>query len=436
MARILIAWELGGNLGHLLRQMLIARELRKRDHQVLFACRDLGAAAAIAGREGFACVQAPSVRVDKRHLRAPQCYADILAACGFAEVATIEAAACGWFGLIDVFGPQVMLCDHAPLAQFAARLRGLPVMQVGTGFELPPATHPLPILKPWHQIAESEVFEREARMVACMNQLCERHGIKPLARLSDLYATQAPVLATFPELDHFPRGETASYAGALFSEEDGLDVEWHTKPGASAERRVFAYLRADSSLAAVLQALSRTNAEVIAALPDSAPKLIERFQSARMRIYPHAVRASIVRSADVVVSNGGHGLTAAALLAGAALCLLPRSLEQWLLAQRVVKMGAGLSLNPDQVEGGVEKVVADLVLGGACREAARRFAGKYGEFDRTVVVGRIVAGLESLSKGQHPEPEHESSLNLSRKHPAGNEHFVEDERLRRMKCRV
>ena len=81
-------------------------------------------------------------------------------------------------------------------------------------------------------------------------------------------------------------------------------------------------------------------------------------------------------------------------------------------------------------------MVADLVLGGACREAARRFAGKYGEVDRTVVVGRIVAALESLSKGQHPEPEHESSLNLRRKHPAGNEHFVEDERLRRMKCRV
>ena len=41
MARILIAWELGANLGHLLRQLMIARELRRRDHQVLFACRDL-----------------------------------------------------------------------------------------------------------------------------------------------------------------------------------------------------------------------------------------------------------------------------------------------------------------------------------------------------------------------------------------------------------
>ena len=434
MARILIAWELGANYGHLMRQMLVARELRRRGHDVLFACRDLAAAAAIAGREGFACVQAPSVRVDKRHLRDPQCYADILAACGFAEVATLEAAACGWFGLIDLYRPSAMLCDHAPLAQFAARLHGLPVMQIGTGFELPPATHPLPILKPWRQIAECEVFEREAHMVACMNQLCERHGARPMKHLSDLYATEAPVLATFPELDHFPRGVEANYAGPLFSEEDGLDVEWHTTPGASGPRRVFAYLRADPSLAAVLLALSHTNTEVIAALPDSAPELIERFQTESMRIYPRAVRATIVRSADVVVSNGGHGLTAAALLAGAALCLLPRSLEQWLLARRVVKMGAGVSLDPDRVEGGVGKVIADLAVGGACREAAKRFAGRYGEFDQRLVVARIVAALEGLQYRRDAEPKHQLSSDLNLKHRGGNEYIVEEERLRGMKC--
>ena len=434
MARILIAWELGANYGHLMRQMLVARELRRRGHDVLFACRDLAAAAAIAGREGFACVQAPSVRVDKRHLRDPQCYADILAACGFAEVATLEAAACGWFGLIDLYGPHAMLSDHAPLAQFAARLRGLPVMQIGTGFELPPATHPLPILKPWRQIAECEVFEREAHMVACMNQLCEQHGAQLLKHLSDLYATEAPVLATFPELDHFPRGAEVNYAGPLFSEEDGLDVAWHTKPGASGQRRVFAYLRAASSLAAVLQALSRTNAEVVAVLPDSTPEMIQRFQSDRLRIYPHPVRAAIVRSADVVVSNGGHGLTAAALLAGATLCLLPRSLEQWLLAWRVVKMGAGVSLDPDRVEGRVEKVVADLVVGGACREAAKRFAGRYGDFDQGVIVERIVVGLEGFSIGQQPKSIYESAFDSSRKHSDGNESIVEEERMRSAKC--
>ncbi len=401
VARILIAWELGANLGHLLRQMMIARELRRRDHQVLFACRDLQAAAALAGGEGFACVQAPSVRAGPRPTPKPQCYADMLAACGFGELASLEAAVCGWFGLMDLYRPDVLLCDHAPLAQFAARLRRLPVMQVGTGFELPPATQPLPLLQARPALAEDDVLAREARLLTHMNKLCGRHGSAALEQLSDLYQTQAPVLATFAELDHFARGPDAVYAGPLFSLSDGPDVAWQSQGGAeSRPRRVFAYLRADPSLAAVLQALQRSNAEVIAALPDCPAELIQRFQSDSMQLYPHAVRANVMDSADVVVANGGHGLSAAALLAGAALCLVPRNLEQWLLARRVVQMGAGVSLDPDRVEGGVEQVITDLVLGGACRGAALRFSEKYQEFEQVAAVRRIVAALECLSKGR------------------------------------
>ena len=421
LARILIAWELGANLGHLLRQLMIARELRRRDHQVLFACRDLQAAAAIAGGEGFACVQAPSVRAGPRPAPKPQCYADMLATCGFGEAASLEAAVCGWFGLMDLYRPDALLCDHAPLAQFAARLRGLPVMQVGTGFELPPATHPLPLLQARPALAEGDVLAREARLLTHMNKLCERHGSAALEQLSDLYQTQAPVLATFAELDHFARAPDAVYAGPLFSLSDGPEVAWQSLESAeSRPRRVFAYLRADPSLPAVLQALQRSNAEVIAALPDCPAELIQRFRSERMRIFPHMVRAAVIDSADVVVNHGGHGLSAAALLAGATLCLLPRNLEQWLLARRVVQMGAGVSLDPDRVEGGVEQVITDLVLGGACRESALRFAEKYGEFEQVAAVRRIVAALECLSKGGSLARINESLLGWNSEHMGGD----------------
>ena len=421
MARVLIAWELGANFGHLLRQMPIARELRRRDHQVLFACRDLQAAAALAGREGFACVQAPSVRAGQRAPAKPQCYADMLAACGFGELASLEAATCGWFGLIDLYRPDVLLGDHAPLAQFAARLRGLPVMQVGIGFELPPATRPLPLLRARPALAEKDVMVREERLLTHMNRLCERHGRAPLRQLSDLYLTQAPVLATFAELDHFARAPGAVYAGPLFSLSEGPATAWQSQEGAkSRPRRVFVYLRADPSLATVLQALQRLNAEVIAVLPDCPAELIQRFQGARMQIFPHAVRADVIDSADVVVSNGGHGLSAAALLAGATLCLLPSYLEQWMLARRVVQMGAGVSLDPDRVEGAVEQAITDLVLGGACREAALRFSGKYRSFDQVATVQRIVAALEYLSKRKSLGRMDDSLLGWNSKHVGGD----------------
>lgn len=39
--RILFAWELGANLGHLARDIPVAEQLRKLGHDVTFAARDL-----------------------------------------------------------------------------------------------------------------------------------------------------------------------------------------------------------------------------------------------------------------------------------------------------------------------------------------------------------------------------------------------------------
>ena len=41
MGRVLIAWELGGNLGHVVALTAVARELREWGHHVMFSLRDL-----------------------------------------------------------------------------------------------------------------------------------------------------------------------------------------------------------------------------------------------------------------------------------------------------------------------------------------------------------------------------------------------------------
>jgi len=62
MARVLIAWEFGRNLGHIARDLPLARACRDAGHEVVWAVRDLrGAARELAG-EGFALLQAPLLR--------------------------------------------------------------------------------------------------------------------------------------------------------------------------------------------------------------------------------------------------------------------------------------------------------------------------------------------------------------------------------------
>jgi hypothetical protein len=57
LSSILLVWQLGGNLGHIMRLRTLSRGLRARGHDVTFAFEDMrGAAQLIA--EGFPLVQA------------------------------------------------------------------------------------------------------------------------------------------------------------------------------------------------------------------------------------------------------------------------------------------------------------------------------------------------------------------------------------------
>ncbi len=53
----MLTWELGGGFGHLSILLLVARRLRIRGHEVLFAGKDLAAAYNLLDDEGFRYVQ-------------------------------------------------------------------------------------------------------------------------------------------------------------------------------------------------------------------------------------------------------------------------------------------------------------------------------------------------------------------------------------------
>ena len=59
MARFLLAWELGGDYGHLMRFLTLARELVRRGHEPVFALRELTHVETVLGSEPFRVFQAP-----------------------------------------------------------------------------------------------------------------------------------------------------------------------------------------------------------------------------------------------------------------------------------------------------------------------------------------------------------------------------------------
>lgn len=89
MSRILFAWELGGNYGHISIILLIARQLRRRGHDILFAVKSLAQVKQLLEDDGFCYVKSPCLSSRQTRCRTPVSYADILIGAGFGSRETL-----------------------------------------------------------------------------------------------------------------------------------------------------------------------------------------------------------------------------------------------------------------------------------------------------------------------------------------------------------
>ena len=85
MAKVLLAWELGANLGHLGPLSILGRELAARGHEPVFAVRDLRHADQLVGRHGFRYLQAPLWQQPADSNSPPVSYSEILQRVGFLD---------------------------------------------------------------------------------------------------------------------------------------------------------------------------------------------------------------------------------------------------------------------------------------------------------------------------------------------------------------
>jgi UDP:flavonoid glycosyltransferase YjiC (YdhE family) len=402
--RTLIAWELGGNLGHLLRIEPVARALRARGHQVTWAVPDPALA-----RQRLSVPDWPLLRGPRRVLRQdvdPCCYAEILAVHGFGDDDMLAEAMRVWGRLLAHVQPQVLLADHAPLALLAARLHRVPVVHVATGWESPPSTDTLPVLRP--AMIEGRpgfVPSLEAGMLARVNRLCAAHGAAPLGALGEVFRANVSLLATWPESDHFaPRPDRTwssegdgrrqpLYIGPLFSADVGAEPQW--PPGRGP--RVFVYLSAGLAADATLRALAEADVRVLAVVPQPAPAAQAFSPHPRCRLHSEPVKLrTALAEADLVVCHGGHGVVSASLLAGVPLVIVPTQLEQELHGQRMVERGAAEVVQAADVGTPLRELVERMLNEPRYKAAALAIARAHRGFDPDAVAQRVAATVDEL----------------------------------------
>ena len=399
MGRIVLAWELGANFGHLSKLLPLALALRGRGHAVDFVVRDLRRGQALLTPHGFTLLQAPIWLGKAPTLTMAATYAGVIRRCGYHAVPPLAGLAAGWLRLYDLIEPDLVIAEHAPTAALAARCRGIPHVHFGTGWSVPPATSPLPSVTPWSRSDPRQLQVAEAQVLAAINGVLTAQGGTKLRHLGELFDPATDILATFPETDHYGERAGTRYWGAVERSVAAAAPDWPAGTG----DRIFAFVEAGyEGLDALAAALTALGLPAILYVRDLPPAKARALSAPSLRVVAAPVDFDrVVREARLVICHGGHGSVTGALLSGLPLLLLPRHAEQRLLSHRLASQDLALVLDrrKDAAPPYADAIRRTLETP-AYTDAARGFAARHAGHDIDATIMQIADACAAALDGR------------------------------------
>jgi len=403
MGRIVMAWELGGGMGHVMPLAQVAEQLVARGHELHFVLRDLAGVAdalgALARHPKLRLWQAPIWVAQLQGLPPPANYAELLFHAGYLDARRLGSLAEAWRSLLTSIQPHLLLADHAPTALLAARGMAMKRALIGTGFFLPPAAAPMPAFREWERHDPARLAQTEARALATCNALLSQWQLPPLQALHELTAADEQFLLTWPELDHYSPGAQgragAQYWGALPPREQGAAVHWPAGEGPP----LFAYLKCDyGSIDRVLQALKQSPQRILVHVTGLRPEQRQRFESTRLRFSEGPVSMQqVVAQAGAVLCHAGSGTVCTALQAGLPVLMLPMHAEQLLFARRVAAAQAGLYVLEAALSQQLPEALRRVMQDSHLREGAQALGARHGPARYGDVASQVALRCEALA---------------------------------------
>jgi hypothetical protein len=395
MATILLAWELGGGLGHFMNLRPLMEELPRRGHRVIAALRDLSSVHKVLSGAKVDFLQAPFQHPKMRIIEPTCTFAQILHNCGFAEVEELATLAGAWRLLFDCLKPDLIVFDHSPTALLAAR--GFPARQalVGEGFSSPPDESPLTNLRTAIKPDWVQLQAHEDQVLANINEVLRRRDQPAVDRVARLYnPVDESFLLTFPEIDCYPHRRGATYWGK-WAVEMGQPPQWPVGNGP----KIFGYLKPFPALPQLLGMLQGLPNPILIYASGVDDALKNQFRSPNLHFADGPINlVKAARECDLAILNGTHGSAAAMLLAGKPTLHIPIFLEQGVTAQAVAKLGAGINVMPNEpakISAGLQALLHLEQFG----NAARGFAAQYADFDSARQIAKMVDRVEQLAVG-------------------------------------
>ncbi|MEX2129638.1 MAG: nucleotide disphospho-sugar-binding domain-containing protein [Xanthobacteraceae bacterium] len=261
-------------------------------------------------------------------------YAQVLAAAGFVRRRDLAAMVATWDDVFAMAKPDLIVAEHSPIASLAARGR-IPVVVTGTGFTVPPShTQHFPAFR---KGVDPPAVHR--RMLDVINSLLQARGVSPLQRVPELIAGDRRAIFSLPHLD--PYGPLRKdrllgpYVGRL-------------KPTPPPKPSIYLYSRAtEERLDDMVEVILGFGGPVSAYItgPDCPARTLLESRGARIYDRPPDMQQAL-GTANIVVSNGGAGVTGAALMIGRAQVIIPIHVESEVNAARVEATGSAMIVAP------------------------------------------------------------------------------------------
>ena len=388
MSRILLCWEIGTDYQHLLSLQSIARFYQGKGHEVWVAGRDVTKLRRLFSDVKIKIVQAPhsdsaaELGVEKL---APRSYADFLRRCGFHHSDALSGLMNAWRSLFSFIKPDLLLCDHAPVALLAARglLRGGRYVQViselgrseqgrkhnaelvakiavGMPFSVPDDNRPAGVFFAG-DLAKSDIVRYEDDIVKVINKVCIEFSIPCVNNLADLLSDFDQCLfQTYSELDHYGyrshvQREKTTYVGTV--------VPSFTEPAIFPHFRgpkIYCHVKGTVETPVLLKTLQAIECSAIV-LADGIPSAIINAHKSRHILYVDKPinMQDVLSQSTFAILNGGINSVSLFMKAGIPVALFPLHIEQFLMAKRVEALNAGLQLNLTDVDSalqGLQKV--------------------------------------------------------------------------------
>jgi UDP:flavonoid glycosyltransferase YjiC (YdhE family) len=387
MARILLAWELGGNYGHLVALRALACALKRQGHDCVFAVRMLGPAQEFLDPELGPLVQAPVRLVPgARRVRTQLSYASLLHNIGFNDPVELAGRIQAWRTLYRALQTEFVFADHSPVALVAARTLGIPAARMGNGFTLPPVLSPFPAFRPRAAVPQDVLLRNEAAVLKELNHALALLKLRPLPLLQDVFRGTAAALLTYAPLDHYEVERPEAFRG-LPDYSYGQRPKWPDGKGP----KIFAYLRPSPALPVLLKALQKTRARVLLRLPGGLADMARDCARPGFALAPGPVHfRAAAESCDALLNYGAHATVTEFLLAGKPTIIVPDLQERMLTARRAAGLGAAITVRATGVAP-VRRALEQALDDAGPRRAAQAFAARHARHDRGAILPALVA---------------------------------------------